>query len=92
METRQVFAAYDREITVEQSWMYCPACGSGLIQLTEGDAAKKCANRTCGFVLYRNPIPIIAVLIVDDDKFLLCRRKPETFEGGKWCLPCGSKI
>jgi NADH pyrophosphatase NudC (nudix superfamily) len=78
METRQVFAAYDREITVEQSWMYCPACGSGLIRLTEGDAAKKCANRTCGFVLYRNPIPIIAVLIVDDDKFLLCRRKPET--------------
>ena len=89
METRQVFAAYDREITVEQSWIYCPACGSGLIRLTEGDAAKKCANRTCGFVLYRNPIPIIAVLIVDDDKFLLCRRKPETFEGGKWCLPCG---
>src|ERR1700738_998345 len=25
----------------------------------------------------------------DGDKFLLCRRKRETFEGGKWCLPCG---
>jgi 8-oxo-dGTP diphosphatase len=69
--------------------MYCPACGSRLTRLTDVAAAKKCANCTCGFVLYRNPIPIIAVLIVDDDKFLLCRRKPETFEGGKWCLPCG---
>jgi ADP-ribose pyrophosphatase YjhB (NUDIX family) len=23
------------------------------------------------------------------DQFLLCRRKRESFEGGKWCLPCG---
>ncbi len=36
-----------------------------------------------------NPVPIVAVLILDGDKFLLCRRKPTTFEGGKWCLPCG---
>jgi Zn finger protein HypA/HybF involved in hydrogenase expression len=44
METRQVFAAYDREITVEQSWMYCPACGSGLIQLTEGATRRSGAS------------------------------------------------
>ena len=47
------------------------------------------SNPGCGFVLYRNPDPIVAVLVVDGDKFLLCRRKPETLEGGKWCLPCG---
>jgi ADP-ribose pyrophosphatase YjhB (NUDIX family) len=64
-------------------------CGSDLIRATKGEPAKACANPTCAFVLYRNPAPIIAVLIVDGDKFLLCRRKRETLEGGKWCLPCG---
>jgi 8-oxo-dGTP diphosphatase len=62
-------------------------CGSGLIRATR--VSQTCANPTCAFVLCRNPVPIIAVLIVDGDKFLLCRRKRETFEGGKWCLPCG---
>jgi len=89
MKTHQVFAAYDRDVTAEHSWVYCPVCGSGLIRPTKGEPAKTCANPTCAFVLYRNPTPIIAVLIVDGDKFLLCRRKRETFEGGKWCLPCG---
>jgi 8-oxo-dGTP diphosphatase len=89
MKAYQVFSAYDREITAEHNWAYCPACGSGLIQPAKNEAAKKCANPGCGFVLYRNPVPIVAVLIVDGDKFLLCRRKPGTLEGGKWCLPCG---
>jgi 8-oxo-dGTP diphosphatase len=89
MQVRQVFTAYNREFAAEQGWAYCPACGSELIQPTRQEAAKKCTNPGCGFVLYRNPVPIVAVLIVNDDKFLLCRHKPGTFEGGKWCLPCG---
>jgi hypothetical protein len=89
MKTCQVFAAYDRDAPAEHAWAYCPMCGSDLIRATKGEPAKACANPTCAFVLYRNPAPIIAVLIVDGDKFLLCRRKRETLEGGKWCLPCG---
>ena len=89
MQARQVFTAYDRALTAAHSWTYCPACGSGLSQPAGGDAAKTCTNPGCGFVLYRNPVPIVAVLVVDADRFLLCRRKPGTLEGGKWCLPCG---
>jgi len=89
MQARQVFAAYDRASTVGSGWAYCPMCGSGLVQPANGDAARQCANPGCGFVLYRNPVPIVAVLVVDGDRFLLCRRKPGTLEGGKWCLPCG---
>jgi ADP-ribose pyrophosphatase YjhB (NUDIX family) len=70
-------------------WTYCPACGSRLTRPANGTDAIKCANPGCHFVLYRNPVPIVAVLILDGDRFLLCRRKPTTFEGGKWCLPCG---
>jgi len=89
MQARQVFTAYDRAFTAEHDWAYCPMCGSGLIQPARAEAAKQCTNPGCGFVLYRNPVPIVAVLVVDGDRFLLCRRKPETLEGGKWCLPCG---
>jgi len=89
MQARQVFTAYDRGFTAEYNWAYCPACGSGLVQPANDEAAKTCANPGCGFVLYRNPAPIVAVLVVDGDKFLLCRRRPGTLEGGKWCLPCG---
>jgi len=89
MQACQVFTAYDRARSAEHGWAYCPACGSGLIQPAKGHTAKTCTNPGCGFVLYRNPVPIVAVLIIDADRFLLCRRKPGTFEGGKWCLPCG---
>ena len=89
MQARQVFTAYDRASTAEPGWAYCPICGSGLIQPATGDVAKQCTNPGCGYVLYRNPVPIVAALVVRDDAFLLCRRKPGTLEGGKWCLPCG---
>jgi len=89
MKTCQVFAAYERDVTTEHGWAYCPLCGSGLTRASKAEPARICASPTCAFVLYRNPTPIIAVLIVEGDKFLLCRRKRESFEGGKWCLPCG---
>jgi 8-oxo-dGTP diphosphatase len=31
----------------------------------------------------------VSVLVVDDDRIVLCRRAPTTFRGGLWCLPCG---
>ncbi|TPQ40289.1 NUDIX hydrolase [Bradyrhizobium guangdongense] len=98
MQARQVFTAYDRDLASKdlapndlapkQSWTFCPACGSALLAPGR-EAERKCSRINCDFVLYRNPVPIVAVLIVDGDRFLLCRRKPDTFEGGKWCLPCG---
>ena len=64
MQARQVFTAYDRGSTAEHNWAYCPACGSGLVQPANDEAAKTCTNPGCGFVLYRNPVPIVAVLVV----------------------------
>ena len=29
------------------------------------------------------------MLVVEDDRFVLCRRHSRAFEGDKWCLPCG---
>ena len=57
--------------------------------MMEGVTRKACSSISCRFVLYRNPAPAVSVLIVDGERFLLCRRRPHSFEGGKWCLPCG---
>ena len=43
----------------------------------------------CGFILYQNPSPGVAVLIVDDDRVLLGERAKNVFLGGKWSLPGG---
>jgi hypothetical protein len=40
MKARQVFAAYDRDVTAEHGWAYCPVCGSGLIRATKCKPAK----------------------------------------------------
>jgi 8-oxo-dGTP diphosphatase len=42
----------------------------------------------CGFVLYENPVPGVAVVLVEDGKVLLARRRSSLF-GGMWCIPCG---
>ncbi|HBE80873.1 MAG TPA: NUDIX hydrolase, partial [Firmicutes bacterium] len=43
----------------------------------------------CGKTYYKNPSPGVAVLIVEDQQVLLCKRAPGNFQSGKWCLPCG---
>lgn len=87
MEPKQVFKAYDGDAPPERA-DYCLICGKRLVDQHHGDQKRR-ACAACGFVRYRNPAPGVAVLVVDGDRFLLCRRQPSAFEGGKWCLPCG---
>ena len=40
--------------------------------------------------MYDNPDPCVSILIIDDeDRVLLGRRKNSGIKPGKWCLPCG---
>ena len=43
----------------------------------------------CGYIQYRNPLPGVTVLIIEDGKVLLGRRGPASFRPGTWCLPGG---
>ena len=63
-------------------------CAGRLVQ-REGEHPR-CADDGCGFTLYRNPVPAVSVLVVEEGRFVLCRRGGDnTLGAGGWCLPCG---
>ncbi|MGB2695216.1 MAG: NUDIX hydrolase [Dehalococcoidia bacterium] len=88
MEPRQAFRAYDHAEAAEETADFCLACGSPLTDRHDGGRPRR-ACTACGYIRYRVPAPGVSVLIVDGERFVLCRRGRTELEGGKWCLPCG---
>ena len=68
-------------------FIYCPLCG---VKLTErylyGRRRKTCPS--CSFIHYRNPLPAAAVIINQNSRTLLVKRKYEP-KIGDWSLPAG---
>lgn len=68
---------------------YCGACGQRLEPLIVGGAPtvhKHCP--ACNRVAYRNPAVGVAVLLEENGRVLLGRRKRGAY-AGFWCIPCG---
>ena len=86
MEPKQVFRAY--EGTEVKPAAFCLRCGAGLSDREAGGRIRRACD-SCGFVHYTGPAAGVAVLVVDGNRVLLCRRRADVLEGGKWCLPCG---
>jgi ADP-ribose pyrophosphatase YjhB (NUDIX family) len=88
MRARQVFKTYNNLSPKENKDKFCLLCGSECIpKLDNGILRMACI--TCGHIQYQNPSPAVSILIVDNSKFLLCKRSGNHFQGEKWCLPCG---
>jgi 8-oxo-dGTP diphosphatase len=89
MKTRQIFATYQRVTSgPPDTPRFCSACGAECRPKLSGGRWRH-ACPACGDISYQNPLPGVAILVVDRDHILLCRRTPGRFAGGKWCLPCG---
>lgn len=87
--TKQVFHQYPG-VTSDglERIAYCPDCGHPCEIAKEGTESRRyCPD--CRRYHYVNPASAVSVLVVRDDAFVLCRRNPSSFGGGKWCLPCG---
>lgn len=66
---------------------FCPKCGGNLTRAeVEGRPQLQCA--VCEFTVYRNPLPVVVVAVVDDDRALFVRRARAP-EKGCWSLPGG---
>ena len=88
-EARQVFraAGYPPE-PPPSSWISCcPQCGTRYAPEPGASSPASCA--ACGHRQFRSADPAVSVLVSDDERVLLCRRTPSSFQGGRWCLPCG---
>jgi ADP-ribose pyrophosphatase YjhB (NUDIX family) len=65
---------------------YCPFCREILQKTSDNSSAHPVCNQ-CGRVCYRNPIAGAALLLFENDRLLLVRRKGRY--AGTWCIPCG---
>jgi ADP-ribose pyrophosphatase YjhB (NUDIX family) len=89
MPSKQIFATYQHQGNNGlENIKYCSSCGHEYKLIEEsGRIRPVCPN--CGLVYYKNPSPGVSILIVENERVLLCKRAPGNFQSGKWCLPCG---
>ena len=88
-EARQVFRAVGYPTDPPStSWVsFCPQCGTRYMPEPGSSSPASCA--ACGHRRFRSADPAVSVLVSDGERVVLCRRTPSSFQGGRWCLPCG---
>ncbi len=69
------------------AYHYCPRC-AGELGRREDESTSRLVCRSCGFIFYRNPLPGVAVAVVEEGRVLLAKRRSSQFDG-MWCMPCG---
>ena len=67
--------------------LYCFKCG-GRVKDKKIEHTNRKVWTVCATVLYENPRPVTAVIVLKKNQVLLVKRKIEPGKG-KWCLPCG---
>lgn len=66
---------------------HCPFCGAA-VATVEREGRDRIYCPDCERVLWRNAVPVVAVLVRDGDRVLVVERGIEPFQG-LWCLPAG---
>jgi 8-oxo-dGTP diphosphatase len=67
--------------------VYCPRCGTLMERRIIDDRDREVCP-ACGFIFYRNPVPAVGVVVTQEDKVVLVRRRYEP-RAGCWALPAG---
>ena len=59
-----------------EQFRFCPLCGKDLVKRTiEQQERLACGDSQCGFVLWDNPVPVVAAIVEHDEKVILARNK-----------------
>jgi 8-oxo-dGTP diphosphatase len=72
---------------IEKTYRYCLRCGTEMVEKRVDHHRRKICP-LCKYVFYHNPVPAAGVVIKQDGKILLVKRKYEPYKGD-WCLPAG---
>lgn len=66
---------------------FCPICAGKLKRQTVEDRRRLVCSK-CGYVIYHNAFPAVAIIIEKDGKIVLVKRKVAP-RAGYWALPSG---
>ena len=67
---------------------FCPLCGGQLEKISH-DGRMRLYCRTCDTIIYENPLPATAAVVIDRNEHLLLVKRGMEPGKGKWCLPGG---
>jgi len=72
-----------------RNYRFCPRCGKNLVKkfITQ-EQTERLTCENCDFIFYINPVPAVAVILMNDRKILLVKRKYDPRKG-MWNLPAG---
>lgn len=88
MSIKQVFSNYDwLKYKGIDGFKYCPFCQTQLILIESGQKPRPTCPG-CGFIQYKNPSPVVSIVIAEKDRILLGKRIGSPGEG-KWAIPSG---
>ena len=82
----EVILFYIPTTEVLMEFTFCPFCRESLQKRFHHGRERLYCN-ACDVFHYRNPTVGVAVLILQEDRLLLVKRKG-SYEG-EWCIPCG---
>ncbi|MFV2061621.1 MAG: NUDIX domain-containing protein [Gammaproteobacteria bacterium] len=54
--------------------IYCPNCTSELIsKIIDGEQRLACSDESCSYILWDNPVPVVAALVELDGNYIIAR-------------------
>lgn len=87
MQPKQVYIHYKKKAHPAGSFKYCPCCRAELtIRTIEHRLRSVCSG--CGFIHFKNPAPVVSLVIVCGDQVLLGKRAGNPGKG-LWGTPSG---
>ncbi len=72
-----------------RNYKFCPKCGKTLVEkFLKQEKTRRLVCENCQFIFYINPIPAVAVILMNDRHIVLVKRKYEPRQR-MWSLPAG---
>lgn len=72
-----------------RNYKFCPKCGKYLVnKFIKQEQTERLVCENCNFIFYINPIPAVAVILMNNQQIVLVKRKYEPRKG-MWSLPAG---
>ena len=87
MALKQVYIHYPINPPLADPFKYCPHC-KGELTVYEFDHRPRSVCSACGFIHFRNPAPVVSLLVVRGDEVLLGKRLGDPGKG-LWATPSG---